>query len=54
MKKYLYILLLTYEQLFIYRDERKVCFEICKASFYDRVETRHRLVGFGCDFTKLK
>lgn len=45
---------LTYEQWFEYPDGRKVCFEIRKVPYYDRVGKRHGLMGFGRDITERK
>ncbi len=45
---------LTYEQWLDYPDGRKVCFEIRKVPYYDRVGKRHGLMGFGRDITERK
>lgn len=45
---------LTYEQWLQYPDGRKVCFEIRKVPYYDRVGKRCGLMGFGRDITERK
>lgn len=45
---------LTYEQWLCYPDGRKVCFEIRKVPYYDRVGKRSGLMGFGRDITERK
>ncbi|CAK9883681.1 MAG: Aerobic respiration control sensor protein ArcB [Candidatus Erwinia impunctatus] len=45
---------LTYEQWFKYPDGRRVCFEIRKVPYYDRVGKRNGLMGFGRDITERK
>lgn len=44
----------TYEQWIRYPNGRLACFEIRKVPYYDRVNDRHCIMGFGRDITERK
>lgn len=45
---------LTYEQWIRYPNSKLACFEIRKVPYYDRVQDRHCIMGFGRDITERK
>lgn len=44
----------TYEQWIRYPNNKLACFEIRKVPYYDRVQDRHCIMGFGRDITERK
>lgn len=44
----------TYEQWIRYPNNKLACFEIRKVPYYDRVQDRHCIIGFGRDITERK
>lgn len=46
--------ILTYEQWIRFPNDKLACFEIRKVPYYDRINDRHCIMGFGRDITERK